>query len=98
MQVTRPDPENEYSYYDQREKRERRDLTLTPSAYYESFVSTGRIGEGRDQFSLVYGNFQLTGSNSISAEVTTQVEENSILSIGGNCGELPLQGHDFELG
>ena len=44
------------------------------------------------------GNYQPTGSNSISAEVTTQVEENSILSIGGNCGELPLQGHDFELG
>ena len=64
----------EYSYYNRREKRERRDRTLTPSANYEPFVNTVRIGDGRDQFSLVYGNFQLTSSNSISARDITALK------------------------
>jgi len=49
------------TYYNRREKRERRDRTLTPSANYEPFVNTVRIGDERDQFSLVYGNFQHRG-------------------------------------
>ena len=64
----------EYSYYNRREKRERRDRTLTPSANYEPFVNTVRIGDGKDQFSLVYGNFQLTSSNSISARDITALK------------------------